>query len=153
MSSDLLGVPRPMRRSAIAMLLGAPLLAIVVNWATGPGPFGLGLWIVAGIGLAAAVVIGMPLLFFALDRNRDGLLTLVVLGAIGGALAPLLLLLSGLIGVLFRSGGDYLRFPLAHGASIPGYGQLAWPKFLGLVARAAMIGSMTGALCAIARRR
>jgi hypothetical protein len=141
-----------MGRSMIALLLGAPLVALVVNWAAGPGPFGLNLWIVASVGLAAAVLIGMPLLFLALDRGRDGLTALIVLGSVGGALAPLLLLLSGIVGVFLHSGADYLRFTLAHGASIPAYGQLAWPKFLGLVARAVTVGAVTGALCAIARR-
>jgi len=142
-----------MGRSIIVLLLGAPFIALVVNWAAGPGPFGLSLWIVAGAAAAAAVVIGMPLLFFALEHDRDGFVALMVLGLIGGALAPLLVLLSGIVGVLLRTSVSYLRFTLADGASIPGYGQLAWPRFFGLVARAGIVGAVTGALCAIVRRR
>ena len=137
----------------IALLLGAPLIALVVSWAAGPGPFGLSPSIVAGISLGAAVAIGTPLLFFATERDLDGLVALTVLGIIGGALAPLLLLFSGIVGVYLQSNVESARFALAHGASIPGYGQLAWPRFLWLVARAVIVGAVTGALCAIFRRR
>lgn len=142
-----------MGRSMIALVLAAPLMTLVVNWAAGPGPFGFNLWIVAGLGLAVAVVIGMPLLFVALERDRDGIAALIAFGVVAGALAPLLLLLSGVVGVLLQSSTATLRFTLAHGAPIPGYGQLAWSKLLWLVARATIIGALTGALCAIVRRR
>lgn len=100
----------------------------------------------AALTLLCAGVLGLPALFWALDHGRTRLAVLSVLGVVAGVLAPVAVLLTGMVGQLQYGGLAYLRRVLSRGATLPWYGMLVWPKFGGLVAAAAIVGAVSGAV-------
>jgi hypothetical protein len=94
-----------------------------------------------GFAVLCAGVLGLPALFWALDHSRTGLRSLVTLGALAGLLAPLGLLVAGVLGQLQCGGLAYLGRTLDHGATVPWYGMLLWPQFAGLMAASAIAGA------------
>jgi hypothetical protein len=100
----------------------------------------------AALALLCASVLGLPALFWALDRGRTRLVFLTVLGVVTGVLAPVAVLVTGMVGQLQYGGLAYLRRVLTRGATLPWYGMLVWPRFAGLVAASAIVGGVSGAV-------
>ncbi len=98
------------------------------------------------IAVAAAALIGMPALFWALDHGRDRLTILIPLGAIAGVLPLLLISASGAVGLTVRGGLDAVSYALERGAPIPGMGVLPWPAFAGTQTLAAVVGASSAAV-------
>jgi hypothetical protein len=98
---------------------------------------------------ATAIIVGWPLLFWAYDTGRLSVLSFAIIGAFTGAAPFAAALVSGAAGQYIMSTNmDYVAEVLARGASIPYYGQLSWPKFLGFAAT----GLATGAVWGLASR-
>ena len=84
----------------------------------------------AGIGAVSAVLVGWPLIFWMLDTGRSGPIVRTVTGSIAGAAPFAAALLSGVIGLYMKSSDiDYLGWVLEHGAPIPYFGTIYWPRF------------------------
>lgn len=94
-------------------------------------------------------VVGGPLLAWSFERARVGLVALGVIGAMAGAVPPLLLAGSGLVGFLVRGGTEYLAWALPRGISLPIYGPVTWPGFLALLAWGAVVGLASGVVYAL----
>ena len=99
-----------------------------------------------GFAVLCAAVLGWPALFWALDHARTRLAPLTTLGAIAGVMAPLAVLIAGVLGQLQYGGSAYLRRTLEHGATLPWYGMLPWPQFAGLAAASAIAGAASAAV-------
>ena len=128
-------------------VLLAPLLA-----ATGFVAF-TGGWefveLIMAAAMATAIIVGWPLLFWAYDNGHLSLVSFAVIGAIAGAAPFAAALVSGAAGqYILSTNVDYVAEVLARGASIPYYGLLSWPKFLGFAAT----GVATGVLWGLASR-
>jgi hypothetical protein len=93
------------------------------------------------IAVAAALLIGSPALFWALDHGRDRLTTLIPLGAVAGMLPLLLISSSGAIGLTVRGGFETVAYALERGVPIPGMGVMPWPSFARTEALAALVGA------------
>lgn len=108
-----------------------------------------------GFAVASAGLLGLPMLFWALDHRWTRLTSFVLLGACAGAMPMVAVLASGVLGRLMRGGVSYVERVLSRGAPIPMAGLLTWPEF----ARAEIQGVIFGAVCAaiywrlIVRRR
>jgi hypothetical protein len=124
----------------------APLLA-----AAGFGAF-TGGWqfvefIMAGA-VATAIIVGWPLLFWAYDNGHLSLLAFAIVGAITGAAPFMAALVSGAAGLYIQSTSvDYVAEVFARGASIPYYGMLSWPKFIGFATIGLAAGIVWGLAC------
>jgi hypothetical protein len=143
--------PRSPTAVDLAVLCGTVLGLVALAHEAGlPHLFGRS----AALGLAALaiVTIGVPGLAWGLDWGRGSVLALVLTGAAGGAVAPLLLLASGSLRVFFLEDLEYLLGVLAYGAIIPGRGPLAWTRFLTLMAESVSIGLAAGLLVWVAGR-
>ncbi len=102
---------------------------------------------------ASAGMTGLPALAWCLDRGRGSLGLMLAAGLLAGVLPPLILLASGVAGLLYQSRSlDYVRWALDFGANVPMHGTLPWPAFRQLVAEAAGVGVSTAACVWIAGR-
>lgn len=97
------------------------------------------------VGLFAGAV-GMPALAWLFEKGRLGLEAFVGVGVAAGALPPILLAISGAVGLAALGGGEYAWWALGHGASIPMYGTLPWAKFAALFAWSVSIGLGSGVI-------
>jgi hypothetical protein len=95
---------------------------------------------------AAAALLGLPALFWALDHGRTGLETLATLGALAGAVPLVLALASGALGVGARYGPHVLLAVLRHGAPLPAFGAPSWREFAIDELTSSAIGGASGAL-------
>jgi hypothetical protein len=81
-------------------------------------------------GTAAAFLVAWPLLFWMIDNGRESAFARTIAGAVCGATPFAGALASGVLGLYIRSGDlEYVRRVLEHGASVPYYGAIAWPRF------------------------
>lgn len=99
-----------------------------------------------GLAAASAALMGVPVLFWALDHGRTRLEPLVALGGVTGALPLLLVLASGILGRLRVGGVPWVREVLGRGVPIPFVGLTPWSTFLGHEAGAILIGAASGAI-------
>ncbi len=125
-------------------LVIAPLVAAAV--------FGAGTlsWPAAKFAAVAAVgavlLVGWPVIFWMLDNGRRGSIARTVAGIVCGAAPLAAALISGIAGLYARSNSvTYVRWALGHGASVPYFGVVTWPKFgwflvLGMVAGVLTMG-------------
>ena len=124
-------------------VLLAPVIATPV-FAALSGYWPLAGWI-AGAAAAVAVLIGWPLLFWLYDNGRTSMTAFAISGAIVGATPFLAALLSGIAGqYILNQDFEYIAEVLRHGASIPWYGSLGWPKFIQLAMTAVACGAVWG---------
>jgi hypothetical protein len=96
--------------------------------------------------LAAAGLFGVPAMYWPLDHHgHRRLLPLLLVGTVA-SLAPLLVVVSsGMAGLLARGGMDAAMRILKIGAPIPAIGVMPWPAFGEAEFRAAIIGSVSAA--------
>jgi hypothetical protein len=97
-----------------------------------------------GFILLCAVVLGLPALFWALDHRRVRIGYLIALGACAGLMAPLALLVTGVLGQLQYGDVSYVGSVFRWGAPVPWVGTVAWPDFTGLAAASAITGGVSG---------
>ena len=131
---------------AVALLTVVPIVAILSLRALGLVPAAGDLWMVAGIALASALLVGLPALRWAMEHERTRLVQLAAIGAVAGVVPPVLMLASGTIGQLAHGGSDYTRWVLSHGPSLPWYGVMRWSSFVALVGECAGIGAVSGSI-------
>jgi hypothetical protein len=138
-------MPAPPPRSPAVPDVAA-LVAIVVGSAVavrfGGGAQVVGSWeLTASAALVCALVFGLPVLAFTLERGYASPLWMLCLGALAGALPLLLLGLSGVVGLRVRA-EDWERaaWALERGMPIPGAGVIYWPRFLRLEAQSVLLG-------------
>ncbi|HKW01366.1 MAG TPA: hypothetical protein VJN96_16195 [Vicinamibacterales bacterium] len=131
---------------AVGLLTVVPIVAILGLRALGLAHAAGDLWMVAGLALASAALVGLPALRWAIERERTGLVHLAVIGAVVGIVPPVLMLLSGTIGQLSLGGGDYTRWVLSHGPSLPWFGVMRWSSYSVLVGECAGIGAISGSI-------
>ena len=137
-------------------VLLAPLLAATVFAGFNGGWQYVELVSVAAV--ATAIIVGWPLLFWAYDNGHTSPVSFAIIGAIAGAAPFAGALVSGAAGQYILSTNlDYVIEVLARGASIPYYGMLSWPKFLGFAGTGTAAGVLWGlaarAIAAAAARR
>lgn len=135
-----------MLAGAIGLLAVVPLVAVGVVWALTAGQPPIDLSSVAELALVCAVVIGPPVVHWAIERGRVSVVQMVVAGGVVGVLPPLFALLSAIVGFVAQGGVDYLVFVLKHGASVPWYGTMRWITFGELLLECAAIGAMSAAI-------
>jgi len=131
---------------ALGIVAIVPLVAVSVVWTLAGGKPRIDLWMVAAMALACAVVIGVPVVHWAIERGRSRVAELAFIGAFAGALAPLFALVSGVIGFLAKGGLDYAIWVLRRGASLPWFGIMRWSQFYLLVLECAAIGAISAAI-------
>jgi hypothetical protein len=128
----------------LPLLVIAPVVAAVVRW--GRPHYLDGDLSAMALALLGAAVFGLPTLFWALDHGRVRLTQLTTLGALAGLLSPFGILAAGILGQFTYGDWSYVRWTLGHGAPLPWYGTLPWPKFAGLAAAAAIAGVVSAAV-------
>ena len=127
---------------------------VVIAALTAGGAFGLssGSWSAAQVAAVAAAVtamlVGWPLIFWMLDNGHTGLFARTVAGVVVGVTPLFAALVSGVIG-LYASRNDlsYVLWVLEHGASIPYYGTLYWPRFAVMLTMSIGCGVITMWIC------
>lgn len=92
----------------------------------------------------AAGLLGLPALAWLFERGRLSVRTLASVGALAGVIPPMLLAVSGAVGLLVLGGGEYAVWALGHGASIPIYGAISWGRFFALVLWCVLVGAASG---------
>lgn len=134
--------PTPPRAiDLLPVLLIASVLTPVAWWVTRSK---VTLPVFAAFSIGSAALLGVPLLFWALDHAWARLKSYVLLGATAGAVPMIAVLASGVLGRLMRGGLPYLERVLARGAPIPVAGLMTWPQF----AVAELQGIAFGSVCA-----
>jgi len=79
---------------------------------------------------ASAVLLGWPLVFWALDHGRTSTRDALILGVLLGVLPLVAAVASGLLGWFIKSGElAYVRGAVGYGAPIPYYGTIPWRTF------------------------
>lgn len=111
----------------------------------------VGFWTALVTASAAAGVLGIPVLYWALDHGRTSARWLGALGAMAAAVFPVALLASGAAGQLMLGGRRYMVRVLRRGAPIPGAGQIHWSTYAELVITVVLIGAACGVLYALLR--
>lgn len=146
----------PQRRSPAWALLTVPVTLAVTAvvravdpWATFPPA------LVFGLAGGGAVLVGVPLLVWSLERNRMRLPRLLALGAFAGALPIGLTVVSGVLGLVLRSPSlAYARWFLGQRAPLPLAGNVTWTTLSGIVLEGIVVGLVSAAVCrAILLRR
>ena len=95
-------------------------------------------------GTATAFLVAWPLLFWMIDNGREGVLARTTAGAVCGVALFAGALASGVIGLYVRSGDlHYVGSVLGHGAAVPYYGAIAWPRFTAMAAVGVVCGIVT----------
>ena len=130
----------------VGLLTVVPIVAILTMRALGLAPAGGDVWMVTGLSLASAALVGLPALRWAIEHGRTRFVQLAVIGAVAGVVPPLLALVSGVIGQAAHGGTDYARWVFSHGPSLPWYGVMRWSSFAVLVAECAGIGALSGSI-------
>ena len=94
--------------------------------------------------VATVLLVGWPLIFWMLDNGKTGAVSRTVVG-IFCALVPFIgAVLSGMFGLYARSNDShYVGWVLDHGAPVPYFGTIPWPRFLTIVAIASVCGVVT----------
>jgi hypothetical protein len=82
-----------------------------------------------------------------LEHERLGFWTAAVVGTLAGAVPPLILLASGILGASFRNDPASVRWALGHGAALPTEGYLRWPALLAVEGRSVLVGMASGIVC------
>jgi hypothetical protein len=100
---------------------------------------------VAAVTAAGAVLlVGWPVIFWMLDNGRRGPTARTVAGIVCGAAPLAAALLSGIIGLYIKSNSvTYVRWALGHGASVPYFGVVTWPRFWWFLVLAMLSGVVT----------
>ena len=88
----------------IALLTVVPIIAILAVRLFGLAPSADDLWSVAGFAVASAALIGLPALRWAMEHGRTRVVHLGVIGALAGVVAPLIVLVSGIVGQAAHGG-------------------------------------------------
>ena len=111
--------------------------------------------IVAAIGgAAAAFLVAWPLLFWMIDNGREGAVARTTAGAVCGVALFIGALASGAFGLYVRSGDlHYVGGVLEHGAAVPYYGAVAWPRFTAMAAVGVVCGIVTLWAAKVASKR
>ena len=130
---------------ALGLLTAVPIVAILSLRALGLVP-AADFWMVAVVALASAALVGLPAIRWAIEHKRTRLPQLAVIGAVAGVVPPVLMLVSGTIGQFAHGGGDYARWVLSHGPSLPWYGVMRWSSFWQLVWLCGAIGAVSLAM-------
>jgi hypothetical protein len=137
-------VTTPRLRQLLPILLIAPYVAFCACWIADDEP--INTVVTVAISAVAAALLGLPALFWARDRGRAGVGTLMALGAAAGVLPLLLALASGALGLGARHGVHALLFVLREGAPLPAFGVPSWRRFAAIELTASAIGAASGAL-------
>lgn len=95
------------------------------------------------VGLWAGTV-GLPVLVWLFEQGRIGFAVVTAAATVAGGIPPLLLLVSGTVGLFVRGDAEYMLWALGYGASIPFHGILPWPQFAVFFAWSAMVGLASG---------
>jgi len=111
----------------------------------------VGFWTALMTASAVAGVLGIPVLYWALDHGRTNARWLGSLGALAAVVFPLALLVSGTTGQLMLGGRRYMMRVLRRGAPIPGAGQIPWSAYAELVLTVVVIGAACGVVYALLR--
>ena len=142
--------PRPPgARQLLPLLLIAPAITAPVWWIDRT-PL-VGFWAALATASAAAGVLGIPVLYWALDHGRTSARWLGPLGAMAASVFPVLLLASGTAGQLLLGGRRYMLRVLRRGAPIPGVGQIHWSTFAEFAITVVLIGAACGVVYALLR--
>lgn len=122
----------------VAIAAGSALAVRFGGGAVVGGPWP---WTLAGA-VVSALVFGLPVLAFVLERGRAAPGWMIGLGALAGALPLLMLGVSGAVGLYVREGGiEEVTWALGLGVPIPAAGVIYWPRFLRLETQAVLIGA------------
>ena len=100
---------------------------------------------IAALGaIATVLLVGFPLIFWMLDNGKTGPVSRTIVGIVC-ALVPLIgAVLSGMFGLYARSNDTgYVRWVLEHGAPVPWFGTIPWPRFVTILALASVCGVVT----------
>jgi hypothetical protein len=142
--------PRPPgARQLLPLLLIAPAVTAPVWWLDRT-PI-VSVWTALMTASAAAGVLGIPVLYWALDHGRTSARWLAPLGALAASVFPVALLASGTAGQLMLGGRRYMLRVLRRGAPIPGAGQIHWSSYAELVVMVVLIGAACGLVYALLR--
>lgn len=139
----------PRARDLLPLLLIAPAITAPVWWMDRT-PI-VGFWTALMTASAAGGVLGIPVLYWALDHGRTSAHWLGPLGALAAMVFPVALLASGAAGQLLLGGRRYLIRVLRRSAPIPGAGQIPWSAYAELVVTAVVIGAACGVVYALLR--
>jgi hypothetical protein len=134
----------PTAARLLPVLLIVPIVSVALRW--GRPHYLEDVSSAVAFTLLCAGVLGLPALFWALDHGRTSLASLITLGFVTGFLATIVVLATGLLGQLQYGGLRYMRRVVAHGATLPWYGMLAWTPFAGLAGACAIAGGVSGAV-------
>ena len=96
-----------------------------------------------GFVAACGGLVGLPALAWSLDAGRGRLEFMVIVGAIAGALPPVILVLTGALGLLLYGPPTYVRQALGYAANIPAHGVYPWPAYFLMVAETIAVGMLT----------
>jgi hypothetical protein len=126
------------------MLVIAVFAALAVRF--GGGAQVVGSWpLTASLAFGWALVLGLPIVAFVLERGRAAPGWILPLGALAGALPLLLLGASGVIGLYLRAGTwERAAWALERGMPIPAAGVIFWPRFFRLELQAVLLGLCCG---------
>ena len=124
----------------MALIVGA---ALAVRWGGGGQVVGSA-ELTAAAAFVCALVFGLPVLAFTLERGRAAAVWMAGLGAAAGALPLLLLGLSGIAGLYYRTDGARVAWALDLGMPIPAAGVIVWSRFLRLELQAVLLGLTCG---------
>jgi hypothetical protein len=139
---------RPPRASEVLALLiivpavGAAARALATGSLTTPRQSALVVGVAAGL-------VGLPALAWLFERGRLSVTALASAGAVAGVVPPILLAMSGAVGLLFLGGFEYAWWALGKGASLPLYGTLGWGKYFQLLAWSISVGVASGVIYAL----
>jgi hypothetical protein len=137
----------PGARQLLPLLLIAPAVTAPVWWLDRT-PL-VGFWTAIIAASAAGGVLGIPVLYWALDHGRTGARWLAPLGALAASLFPVVLLAGGVAGQARIGSWRYLRRVLRRGAPLPGTGQIPWSTYAELVVMCIVIGAACGIVYAL----
>jgi hypothetical protein len=102
---------------------------------------------------AVAGLIGLPAVVWALDTGRTSFGTFAILGTLAGVLVPLLMLLSGALGLWIQGNWDYAVWALGAGAPIPTRGLYRWPDFFRIALESMAVGTLSALVCRLFLRK
>lgn len=129
----------PQGGEVLALLVIVPAVAAVARMFDGHALFDP--WAAAmAVGLWAGTI-GLPALVWAFEHGRTGVGALAATGVVAGLVPPVLLCVSGVLGLFIWGDAEYVGWVLGKGASIPIYGVISWPSFLRLTGWSVMIGA------------
>lgn len=98
----------------------------------------------AVVSVITVMLLGWPLIFWMVDNGRRSATTRTVAGALFGLAPFVAALLAGVVGLYIKSNDiEYVQWALGHGASVPYYGLVLWPRFAWLTALGVMSGIAT----------